>query len=204
MKNLLLVIFCFIRINSFSQFDHLIPVKGIFSSYEFEFQYNVPLRALLFKNLENKFIARIIVKPSFQPEYLISIEKLGDSFLLCYNTLSESFWYLKDTLKIKTNSRKINIDQQFSETIRDVFNQFIVNTKYPNEQINGADGTTYEFMTFKIGVGLRAGETWSPQKGTKMRKLTDLSNMLKDMCVNSNYKTQKEAILSYCKSFIEP
>lgn len=200
MKNNLLAFFCIISVPCFSQSDHLIPVNGIFSSYEYNIEYSVPLRKLLYKNIDRQFIARVIVKPSFRPEYLISIEKHKDGVFLIVNTLSEQFWYSKDTAKTKTYTLKVLVDEQFADSIRETFDHCILNTKYPCDTLNGVDGTTFEFMTYNFGVGVRAGETWSPDKNTNMKKLTDLSNMLREACLKHNFKSQRNPILEFCSS----
>ena len=103
----------------------------------------------MYRNLDRRFIARVIVTPSFRPEYLLCIQNQNDSIIMIYNVLSDVFWGSKDTQKIKVITYQVMVDKQFSDIIHQTFNYFLLDTHYPKESDNGADGVTYEFMTYE-------------------------------------------------------
>ena len=54
--------------------DHLVPVEGMFDIYDYRFDYYSKIRTILFNGLSDSPEIRFLVKPSFTPESMLSIE----------------------------------------------------------------------------------------------------------------------------------
>ena len=119
---------------------------------------------------------------------------------MIYNVASDVFWVAKDTTKTKIITYEVRVDKEFSDAIHKTLNFFLMQTKYPEENEEGTDGITYEFMTFTNGVGVRAGEAWSPDTKSELKKLTDLSDTLKDICINNDFFKFKGKVITVCNS----
>jgi hypothetical protein len=197
------IYYCFIlvlfNIECLGQDIHLTPVPGIFDSYDFHYEYAVNVREVLFKNLGKKFVSRIVVTPSFKPEYLLSFENKKDSIILLYNEASEVIWDVKDLSKVRALTFRCKVDAEFSDKVRKAIDHYLTEVRYPMEKYAGADGVTYQFFTFNQGYGIHAGQTWSPTKGARLSKLISLVDKLKGICMENNYTSKRNEVLNFCK-----
>lgn len=189
---------------SFGQTDHLEPAKD-FSEYDsitggiLNNYYN-SLFDILLADTGEKTIVRYLVLPSFNAEYALSIARdSNEKYKLTARICSESYWYSKDKKTVKIKTKEKSIDTDFAVKVKELFDKVIGQIKKQTEVIgaDGAasarlDGTTYYFTTATDSGQLITGATWSPSKGTKMRKLVQICE---DLYYFTNAKTNNGATI---------
>ncbi len=199
---ILLIPIIFLNTETLGDYDHLEPIDNYFTNYGKEYDYYID--KILLTPLYNLLIARIIIKPSFQKEYVISIDVTNNAryiddpkiilnykeeYFLTYIEPQTQIWsyYItkKDLSSIKTNIIKIGIDEDFAIKVQEIFNKAILQTRYFENGSGGLDGTSYYFMSFKTDAGIIGGKTWSPKKGTKMFHLTEIAFKLKEIATSN-------------------
>ena len=82
--------FCFLKAQNT---DYLEPCSSVFSDFQTESEYFISIHKILFNGLSNFPSARTLICPSFEPEYLISIER--EEFESNYQRVFSREFYLK-------------------------------------------------------------------------------------------------------------
>ena len=62
--------------------------------------------------------------------------------------------------------------------IKDLFQLLLIQTKQPNDETGGNDGTTYYFSALDSIGKLITGEMWSPKENTLLDQLTIICDNL--------------------------
>lgn len=183
-----------------SQTDHLEPAESYFSSWNFSDKYQSKCRKVLYQKLSQYFEIRIAVFPSFQKEYLLTIEKSNNKLALIYREPSSHIWSTSDTTNITVIDKKIIVDTFFCDTLKMVFEKLILETAYAkNTNQCGADGTEYQFIIFIKGKGQIIGRTWNCAEGKRMKALLDIVSFLQKICSENLSNSYRENILNKCK-----
>ncbi|MBF9221784.1 hypothetical protein [Hymenobacter ruricola] len=169
--------------------DHLLPSQGYFASYAHERPYYPKVQEALCAGLSDTPLARVVVLPSFSPEYALSLEEKAHKYYLTYRVCLTSAWgalQRKETKPVAVSTVTVELGAPAAVAVASAFNKAILQTKYPAPTEGFSvrlDGTTYAFITFQRGVGLQSGETWSPVAGTKMGKLVAIVETLKKVTI---------------------
>jgi len=184
MKKLIFVlVFYGLTLYSYAQTDNLQPEKGIFSGYSFMDQYYIAVKKVLYDRLPLNTDLRIVVLPSFSPEYLISLDTKGSKTYLTYRIAKQQIWQdPKPNDRVKFNNYRIEFDPVLTKKIHELFVLAISQAKFDNLP-DGLDGTTYIFTTFKFGYGIIGGQTWSPET-EKLSGLVAIAEWLNDCARN--------------------
>ena len=152
--------------------DHLIPHTP---NYE---DYSVSYQKLLNKNLklDSRYLALMLVKPSFDGDYSLLLQGDGNSFSikgsktfsLTLTKAEESIWYSmpgnnqkKEQKEIKLKTSTVAIDPSMAARLNGLWNRMILRTRYSAAPNIGLDGITIEFAT-----AIGQGETWSPRQNS--------------------------------------
>lgn len=158
------------------------PEEGYFSSYQHHDEYYGRIRHVLLDSLASQFAVRIVVVPSFSPEYMLSIEpgKTRSEFVLIHRMVSRSIWSEQFNQKnyetIRVNERRKNIPQPLAPDLIKLFGMAVNQTRFPEQRSLGTDGTNYYVVVNNFG--LRGGYTWSPRRGSLMEKLVAIIDQL--------------------------
>jgi len=180
---------------SYAQTDNLQPHTGIFTVLNIQGSYYPKLKRILFDSLSYNTDLRIIVMPSFSPEYLISLDSKNGKTYLTYRIAKQEISSFPETKnnQIKFNQQRIQIDTSIANKIHDFFLFAVAKARsgFGPEQL---DGTSYVFITSKNGYDLIAGETWSP-KTEKLSGLVTITEWLIDCCKTGEIKN-KDKMLS--------
>ena len=178
--------------------DYLRPSQGYLISPAYAADYYPKLREVLYAGLSDSPTARVVVQPSFAPEYVVSIDQKAATYFLTYQVCQTSLWSTlahKGKL-VEVTTKTVEISQTLATAIARLFNAAIAQTKYPGPvQRLGFDGTTFTFSTFRPGIGLQGGDTWSPPAGTHMGALVDLADRLKQVVTMPSNQSLLTALL---------
>jgi hypothetical protein len=202
MKNIFFLLFQIIVITSVlnqvkAQDDNLKPVNGIFSEYNYQFDYYSLVRKILFRGFSNNPEARFVIIPSFSPESVLDIEKgSGNSrYYLIYHKANTNIWYNRGDKKITVDSIKAEIDYNSFLLIKTLFLTAINKVKYETDSLRsgGKDGTDYYFSVSDLGQ--KEGVIWSPAAGSKMNRLVEIGIHLIQLM------SEKSAIIRFDTKF---
>jgi hypothetical protein len=201
MKKLIsIVVLIGLCLSSKAQSDNLQPEKGFFSESNLQFSYSLAVKKVLCDSLTAQTDLRIIVLPSFLPEYLISLDTKDGKTYLTYRIAKQQIWNIsKPNDQIKSNNYKIEFDSSISKKIHELFVLAISQAKFDNPS-DGLDGTKYFFLTFENGFGLIGGQTWSP-KTEKLSGLVAIADWLTE-CAKAGSATNKDKMLQKINKLI--
>lgn len=175
--------------------DHLEPAEGPYVSESFKKTYNDLVRKTLLTGLADRPTARVIVFPSFSPEYLVSIEVDHPEYYLVFRTCDKSIWNSKSKEKeaeaLKLIEKKVKISKEIAQRLNEVVFITISQSRYPPIEyltMTGpgpvsstamvfpirVDGTTYHCMASVTDSNVRSGKTYSPKEGSVMAALVNV------------------------------
>lgn len=187
----LLVLIC-LTANLLLAQDHLTPSTGFFATNSPEQQYYKLVRQNLFTGLADQPMARVIVFPSFSPEYLIAVEKDHLEYYLIFRTCSKSIWSMRHMPEPLTLvEKKIEIGPELGQRLNEFLFITVSHARYPPiEYITfqgqkpvmafpmGVDGIYYRFVASMPGSDVRSGEVYSPQDGSLMAQLVGVVDLM--------------------------
>ncbi|MAO64579.1 MAG: hypothetical protein CL666_06240 [Balneola sp.] len=164
--------------------DHLEPSTSLFGLYDFEYEYESQIRDTLLKGLSDSPEVQIVITPSFGKEMVLQLEndRTNQAFTLITQTGSHSIWYNNyedkpKEIKIKRIEKEL-LEDDF-KLIKDLYKSAIMTVRYPDENIMGLDGTTYQFAVSDYGI--KTGQTWSPNEESRMGRLVDITHKLVEL-----------------------
>jgi hypothetical protein len=223
-KNIFLFCLFFFTISvNASTLDYLQPIESVFT--DFCLDYHTLIKETLFKNLSRSPIARTMIEPSFEQEYLVTIEYkdslVNDSIYghrnlhsrniyLIYRTCTPSCQKVDFNKKNAFNiiSKEIIVDSTFAYLIEDAYNCALFQSKFhiiPRNHAGylskGFDGTIYYYTTTNLDSN-PSGQVWSPREGTKMYDLTIISELLRKFAETKQISIKKQ-IISKSKQLIQ-
>jgi hypothetical protein len=191
--------------------DHLQPLTGYFASYNFQHAYYSKVRETLYTGLTATPLIRIVVLPSFAPEYGLYLEKKEGNYLLTYRVCKTNMWSAlafftekpKQNTSVATDTKVVELSEPLVKALRQALSTAIGQTRYPapsNSQ--HSDGTTYVFEAFVEGLGAAGGQTWSPRSATKMGALVSLVTNLQKLAY-APADPQQAALLQQAQQLVE-
>jgi hypothetical protein len=168
--------FMVLNLTSKGQEDHLVPANGIFSEYDFQFEYYSDVRKILFNGLSDKPETRFVIIPSFNTEQVLDIEIKDDTYYLVYRKCRESIWNSKNKKNIKVDEIRKEISRESANLMTKLYKVAILKAKFEDSKVSHVDGENYYFSVRDLGI--MAAMTWSPNEGTKMSQLVNISYAL--------------------------
>lgn len=188
----------------FGKEDHLEPVNGYLEQLVWYNEYYAKIQSILFKGLSDFPECRFFVR-DLPTESVLQIERRaldgsGIKFDLVYKRAKQSIWGTKDTSNIQVDTWRNGISSNDVNVIASLFRQAIAGVKFPevpiernynNDDYNlgsmRLDGT-YFYFTYNEHYysELRSGFIWSPNEGTKMRRLVDVALKLTGLIRSDN------------------
>jgi hypothetical protein len=161
------------------QQDHLEPEQGDFVAYKYSLDYHAQIRSTLLDTLSDWPIIRMVVLPSFSPEYVISIDKIGNNFMVTKINLDSSIWYSENPEQIKRSIVTKLITDELANSFSSLYLLALSKTRYPSESLMGNDGTNYHFAA-EANFATHTGTKWSPREGTRIAEMVKLTEKLMD------------------------
>jgi hypothetical protein len=178
MKYTLCTIFVFaIAQMCYGQNEHLEPADLQKHAGSVKTYYN-NVFPLLYKHFANKPVARYTSMPSFDYERSFSAEKKDDGYFIISDWLSDSYWYAKDKKRVKVRTGSTEIDEELYKTIGELFQLLAKQTRKPETDEMGNDGTIYYFASTGNNGEINIGEAWSPRENTLLGRLVNICDNL--------------------------
>jgi hypothetical protein len=167
----------------FSQSNDLEPERGVFSTSSSKYSYSTTIKSYLFSDLPTTPTVRIVVTSIVQPEYVVSIDKLDEMYVLSTTDLKNNlgkFWKENKEVNIASYSsekHKTEIGSQITQKLNTLFSLAISQVKYPSELKDTRDTTTYTFIS-NYDVDMRSGVTSTTNLSEKLKGLIEITDWL--------------------------
>jgi hypothetical protein len=167
--------------------DHLIPERGVFTQDE---AYHIKVRELLAEAFGGEIVLQAVFLPSFEPEAIAGIRKTDNGFEAF---ASRSSYHIAEKIgaaqlskesppdfrDLTVHTKTCAISGALTERIRRIWQDMVLNARYPKSPRVGTDGMDVHFSLWVLGHGFVGGQIWSPQRG-KTAALEDLAEVLGD------------------------
>lgn len=184
--------------------DNLKPDASTLTDFDYSSAYKAAIKKRLLAGLCEFPVARTIVCPSFEPEFVVSIEpqknKNGDGYdhsktYLILRTCNPSIWstYSNNDSSIIV-TKEILIDSVFSQSVERLFKTALSEAKFSLIPTSGLDGTNYHFISTVMFEGVHSGYAWSPDSTTKMGELCQISELLRDYCETNDERIRDQIL----------
>ena len=169
--------------------SHLVPITD-YSEYEGRLgDYYSTVYKYLQEAAPEKAVVSMYVLPSLSPEYLVSVD-YRDSLraMLTLNRYRRNYWHTKDST-IDTVS--VPISHQLANQIIGLVQTHCRNTKVPESERLGMDGTTYVFSAMIEDGTYCMGQVWSPEHKSLMHGLIAIPEVANDRLSKAKFKEKQ-------------
>lgn len=139
-------------------------------------EYHVRLRQVLRQKAPDDGLLQFLVMPSFEPETLLSLHRVGQGYEAHIVTPREQIWYSKTPVdQIECTEAKQGFPAATAERLLVVWKQMLRRTRYSEAPPTTLDGTSYAFLNLERGVGRDwSGRTSNPLPGTRPNLLAQI------------------------------
>ena len=136
--------------------------------------------------------ASLVCVPTFEPEWaLLVVGERKAAFWVLFVEAQKSLWYSTNNWYSAKGDPEIpspppveihrnELNPSLAGAVCDIWSRVLLQTRYPQEPLDGCDGVTYHFAYSGKGKLAMAGKTWSPEEETVPGKLVGLSHALRD------------------------
>ena len=203
-KNYLILLFCLINCftaNSqlFLMYDGINPNDSYFDLPKYSLEYYQKIKEKLYEGLEEDFHVRMLVRPSFDAEYIFQVDRdirnyEAESFVVRFQKTKSNLWYAEENYK-KVNVKKYQaqINKEDVELLTNAFVKLLKTTRYERSDFDIYDGTNYLLSAFEYGPGIVSGNVKSP-RDNEIKALVDVvENLIKQTKSKRNIKLSEEA-----------
>ena len=204
--------------------DHLEPAPDYLSTANYQQTYVNKIRSELLANLSDRPLARVVVRSSFAPEYVITVDTLNRVNYLIYRTARESLWSRRDK-PVRPDKESVQeyrrpISPALAQALTDLFFDTISQARYPPVAYADLpsghrgrvfavrlDGTTYGFSATADSPYVRSGETHSPRPGTLMAELVTVTDRMAGLAKSlppETEQTLQQAVQTLYRKIVKP
>jgi hypothetical protein len=121
----------------------------------------------------------VVCLPSFEAEWalrLLGADNKG--YALALSVAEKQIWSSRTTAPVAVKQMEVPLTAELGALLCEVWRKMLLRVRHSQSVGIGLDGVTYHFACHGPGVGLMAGETWSPDSQTAPGKLVALSHLL--------------------------
>lgn len=174
--------------------DHLEPEQGDLTAYDFSLEYHSNVRSYLLKSLSDRPIVRMVVLPSFTPEYVISLDQIGDDYYQVTKIeMDSNIWYSRNPEEIKRSVKTKMINSEIADSLSSLYLIALSKTKYPAEPMIYTDGINYHFAAV-ANFGVHTATKHSPRQGTRIAQLVEITLKLMTEFDEDEFFSEIEAL----------
>ena len=137
-------------------------------------EYHVRLRQVLRQKAPDDCVLQFLAMPSFQPETLLSLHRVGQGYEAQVLSPKEQIWYSKAPVdQIECIEARKGFPAATAERLREVWKQMLRRTRYSEAPPTTLDGISYAFLNLERGGG-PSGRTSNPLPGTRPNLLAQI------------------------------
>ena len=120
--------------------------------------------------------------PSFAPEWVVEIQNpMKDVATVKYAVVDGKIWSNDAPEKLRVIEKSTRISSELAQLLEQLLDKHLDGVRYAYSDSVGLDGTTYHFSNFRRGIGVRTGQTWSPDPQWPTGRLVKVTEMLRDL-----------------------
>lgn len=174
--------------------EHLVPEYSLYGA-RFDFGYD----ELLLQRFRINALARVIVVPSFGPEFALGIVKQPsrDGYAVLGRLAEESIWSIyrrqRGQGRTRIDTAAIARDLSIHECLAPLapalgadlvalWESMVRDTRHPARPEAGRDGVVYHFASQPDTAPVLTGQTWSPPAESRAGKLVGIVDALHAHC----------------------
>jgi hypothetical protein len=161
------------------------PERGVFSTNITKSSYPVSLKETLFESLSPSPFIRIVFESSTQPEYVLSIDKVNDRYILTYvglcNNIGE-LWVDYEDVTISSynlNKSKIELGLLLTQKISKLLTLATSHVSYPSIPNDFKDTIIYTYI-IAVETSVRSGKTSLTNVDSKLKGLVEITEWLRE------------------------
>ena len=201
--------------------DHLTPPPDALLQPRELAAYRADVGRRLGRALARSPLAQVIVYPSFEPEYLLSIEHAGaNAYSLVYRRAQRNIWYASphklpanvtlldqhgsqvafpksvaapDSIPLIT--KQVTLQPIVAQALTDLFNVALAQARHPSAPGLFIDGTRLTFIADDGQSHYRSGDVQAPAPGKHMQQLVKIVDILQELATNSSDREFTQRIL---------
>lgn len=203
-KNYFILLVCLINCFTaqsqlFLMYDGLNPNDNYFDLPKYRLEYYQKIKEKLYEGLEEDFHVRMLVRPSFDAEYIFQVDRdirnyEADSFVVRFQKAKSSLWYAKeDYQKVNIKKHQARINKEDAELLTNAFVKLVETTRYERNDFITTDGTNYLLSAFEYGVGVVSGNVQSPRDNEIKAVVDVVENLINQTKSKRNIKLSEEA-----------
>lgn len=180
-------------------YDGLNPSENYFDISDLALKHNQKTKEKLYEGLEEDFHIRMLVRPSFDAEYIFQVDRdirnyEAESFVVRYQKTESNLWYAKeDYQKINIKKYQARINKEDAELLTNAFVQLLKTTRYERSDFDIYDGTNYLLSAFEYGPGIVSGNVKSPRDNEIKAVVDVVENLINQTKSKRNIKLSEEA-----------
>lgn len=139
-------------------------------------EYHVRLRQVLGQKAPDDCVLQFLAMPSFEPETLLSLHRVGQGYEVQVLSPKEQIWGSKTPVEqIECTEARKGFPAATAERLREVWKQMLRRTRYSEAPPTTLDGISYAFLNLERGVGRDwSGGTSNPLPGTRPNVLAQI------------------------------
>lgn len=131
-------------------------------------EYYVRLRQVLMKKAPDDSVLQFLILPSFAPETLLSLHRVGQGYEAVVISPKEQIWYSKASVDdIECIEARKSFPLPAAERMCVVWKQLLLRTRYTEAGPTTLDGVAYAFLLSEQGLGDWGGRSSNPRPGTR-------------------------------------
>lgn len=131
-------------------------------------EYPVRLRQVLMKKAPDHSVLQFLVMPSFAPETLLSLHRVGQGYEVVVISPKEQIWYSKVSVgEIECIEARKSFPSATAEQMCVVWKKMLLRTRYTEAGPTTLDGVAYAFLLSEQGLGDWGGRSSNPRPGTR-------------------------------------
>lgn len=205
MKTKIYFLFLFSFISTFSghsqlflKYEGLNPNDSYFDLPNYRIGYFQKIKEKLYENLQEDFHIRMLVRPSFDSEYIFQINREvsnneAENFVVRLHKTKSNLWYAKDNYKkINVEIHEGLINKSDAELLTSAFVKLIKTTRFERSDFDVFDGTNYLLSAFTYGFGDISGNVQSPQNNDVKELVDVVENLIRQLKSHKNIGLTKE------------
>jgi len=145
-------------------------------------EYDLVLRNVLLKNSPHNPYVRVIVRPSFESEWMVEIDQpVEDSATIRLIEVEAPVWNTSEPRRQPSRVTTGTISRSIAQEVRRAWMGMLDRTQPPHANTRGFDGTTYLFSAWVSGRGDIEGEVWSPPECNITSDLVRIGNTMRSL-----------------------
>lgn len=168
-------------------------------------EYEIFVREAFHNAYSDNTLLGVLVKESFEKEYVLYIKKEKDASYLYLEQAESSYWnnFKKIKFPKPITACRMKLSNNIENHLDNIWRGELLNARYTKNVTGMMDGTMYSFYVNNsvdpdnnmVPKSAMQGETQSPEADSRMGRFVKLTNELKRSCMNSSLNVEASKLI---------